>query len=89
MDRLWLQAPMPALRVRGVADGPDGPDGVTVQANSAALHWAQAAGVSEAQLQALGRQAHTSGALAGDLQLGAVSVHCVPVRQSDGSLPKM
>ena len=86
MDRLWLQAPMPALRVRGVADGPDGPDGVTVQANSAALHWAQAAGVSEAQLQALGRQAHTSGALAGDLQLGAVSVHCVPVRQSDGML---
>ncbi len=80
LDLIWQVAPLPALRVCS------GTDGVTVQPNAAALQWAQAAGVSEAQLQALGLQAQRSRAMAGDVQLGPASVQCVPVRLPDGLL---
>ena len=97
MDRLWQLAPMPALCVRSASAcaGGDGViggglhnagHGVTVQANTAALAWALAAGVSHEQLHTLALQAHASGALAGDVQLGAAWLQCVPVALPDGLL---
>ena len=79
-ERIWLDAPLPALRVRRI-DGD-----LEVRPNAAALHWAEGAGVDSAALQALGQLAQASGALAGDLPLGGVQVQCVPVPMDEGVL---
>ncbi|MCW5612142.1 MAG: PAS domain-containing protein [Rubrivivax sp.] len=78
MDRLWLESPLPALRVRR------GHGTSTVQANPAAEAWARGQGVDPAALQAL--------ALAGPASdpqrwtLGAGQVRVVRVALDDGEL---
>ncbi len=80
MDRIWLQAPWPALCVRDTA-------GVAgVQPNAAALRWAQSAGVNEAALQAFGLRARAAGLRAADSHIDTAAVRCVPVLLPDGLL---
>jgi CheY-like chemotaxis protein len=80
MDRIWLEAPLPALCVR------DAGGVVGVEPNAAARRWAQAAGVAEAVWHAFGLQARASGVRAADTHVGAAAVHCVPVALPDGLL---
>jgi CheY-like chemotaxis protein len=80
MDRLWLEAPLPALCVREPAGGS------AVEPNAAALRWAQAAGVSTGTLQAFALQARAAGVRAADTHVGGVPVHCVPVPLPGGLL---
>jgi len=80
MDRIWLEAPLPALCVRDAAGG------AAVEPNPAARRWAQAAGVTEAALYAFGVQARAAHVRAADTHLAGAPVHCVPVPLADGLL---
>ncbi len=80
MDRIWLEAPLPALCVR------DGDGDVRVEPNAAALRWAQSAGIAESVLHAFARQARAAGVRASDTHVGHAAVHCVPVALDDGLL---
>jgi CheY-like chemotaxis protein/PAS domain-containing protein len=80
MDRIWLDAPTPALCVQA------GADGTAVQFNLAAQQWAQSAGVLMEELRRMAcdqaAQAWTVGAAAlqpQTLALGLRRLHCVPV----------
>ncbi len=83
MDRIWLEAPLPALCVRDAAGSAGG---VGVLPNAAARRWAQTAGVAEAALLAFGVQARAASVRAADTHVGSVPVHCVPVPLPDGLL---
>ena len=78
MDRIWLEAPLPAIGARAVADG------VAVETNAAARRWARKAGLDESTLQALGATALAGRLVAGPLEVGYVTVHAVPVPHADG-----
>lgn len=78
MDRLWLDAPMPALRVRRRDDG------TAVEPNPAAVAWARERGIDLAALRAL---AQGPDAPAGPLwTLGAARLSVVRVPLDDGEL---
>ena len=78
MDRIWLEAPLPALGVRAAGEG------VAVRANDAARRWAYSAGIAEQVLQALGASAWAGRVAAGPLRLGELTVHGVPLPHGDG-----
>jgi PAS domain-containing protein len=85
MDRVWLDAPMPALRLR--SEG-----GVqTVEPNAAARAWAQARGLDLAALQALAAAAASAGAHDADRSgplaaPGAAPLRVVRTALDDGEL---
>jgi CheY-like chemotaxis protein len=78
MDRIWLEAPLPALGVRTAGAG------VEVVVNEAARRWARGAGIADTALQAAGAAAWAGRLAAGPLQLGELTVHGVPLPHADG-----
>ena len=80
MDRIWLDAPLPALRVR--ATGSD----ATVELNEAARRWAQAHGVGLRVLQDLARAGLARGPASVPALVGTVAVTCTRVDLPDGHL---
>ena len=83
MDRLWLDAPLPALLVEHAQTSA----GVRVKANLAAHEWARQAGVNVEQLQAWAAgQATLPAAAASEFFFGRHRVRCVPVPLPSGVL---
>jgi len=80
MDRIWLDAPLPAVRVR-TGDGD-----VTVESNDAARRWAQSHGVGATALEALARTGLARGPASVPALVGTVAVHCTRVDLPDGHL---
>jgi len=80
MDRIWLDAPLPALRVR--ATGP----AAAVELNEAARRWTQAHGVGLQALEDLACAGLARGPACVPALVGTVAVSCTRVDLPDGHL---
>jgi PAS domain S-box-containing protein len=80
MDRIWIDAPLPALRVRATGPTPD------VELNDAARRWALAHGVGLQALEDLARAGLARGPACVPALVGTVAVSCTRVDLPDGHL---
>ena len=80
MDRIWLDAPLPSLRVRATGSAID------VEPNEAARRWALAHGVGLGALQDLARAGLARGPACVPALVGSVAVTCTRVDLPDGHL---
>lgn len=80
MDQIWLDAPLPALRVRA------GALAAAVELNEAARRWAQAHGVDLRALETLARAGLAPGPASVPALVGTVAVSCTRVDLPDGHL---
>ena len=80
MDRIWLDAPLPSLRVRTTGSVAD------VELNEAARRWALAHGLGLGALQDLARAGLARGPACVSALVGSVAVTCTRVDLPDGHL---
>lgn len=80
MDRIWLDAPLPALRVRRAGGGVD------IELNEAARRWALAHGVGPGALTGLTQSGLASGPASVPVRVGTMAVSCTRVDLPDGFL---
>lgn len=80
MERIWLDAPLPALRVRAA------PVAATVELNEAARRWARAHGVDLRALESLACAGLAPGPASVPALVGTVAVGCTRVDLPDGHL---
>lgn len=80
MERIWLDAPLPCLRVRSTGSA------AAVELNEAARRWAQAHGVGLQALQDLACAGLARGPAAVPALVGTVAVTCTCVDLPDGCL---
>ena len=80
MDRIWLDAPLPALRVRRAAGR------AAIELNDAARRWAQAHGVGPGALTDLTQSGLADGPATVPVRVATMVVNCTRVDLPDGFL---
>ena len=80
MEQVWRQAPMPAVRVRAGAGGPQ------CELNDAALEWQRASGLTMADIEQLALSLETPGDADRLRASGGRRVRCRVVALDDGRL---